>query len=62
MLLTEYDEQAHIKNEREIALEEGEKRLAKLVQILLDAGRSDELNRAMIDASYRKQLYQEFNL
>ena len=40
MLLTEYDEQAHIKNEREIALEEGraegrvegEARLAKLLQ------------------------------
>lgn len=70
MLLTEYDEQAHIKNEREIALEkgreegrkEGESRLAKLVQILLDAGRNDDLNLAMEDTSYRKQLFEEFNL
>ena len=66
MLLTEYDEQAHIKNEREIALEkgreEGEKRLAKLVQILLDGGRNDDLNRAMADENYRKQLFEEFKL
>lgn len=66
MLLTEYDEQAHIKNEREIALEEGrvegEERLSKLVRILLENGRNDDLNRAMTDADYRKQLYQEYNL
>lgn len=70
MLLTEYDEQAHIKSEREIALEkgreegreEGENRLAKLVQMLLDIGHTDDLNRAMVDTNYRKQLFQEFNL
>lgn len=66
MLLTEYDEQAHIKSEREIALEkgreEGENRLAKLVQMLLDIGHTDDLNRAMVDTNYRKQLFQKFNL
>ena len=62
MLLTEYDEQAHIKNEREIALEEGEARLTKLLQALLDAGRNDELNRAICDVEFRKKLYQEYKI
>ena len=86
MLLTEYDEQAHIESEREIALKEGEAigraagreegrkagreeglkegelRLAKLMQLLIDSGRTDDMNRALVDLEYREQLYQENHL
>ena len=78
MLLTEYDEQAHIESEREIALKEGEAigraagreeglkegelRLAKLMQLLIDSGRTDDMNRALTDLEYREQLYQENHL
>ena len=62
MLLTEYDEQAHIKNEKEISFEEGEETLAALIQHLLAAGRMDDVNRVTTDAQYRRELYQEFQL
>ena len=62
MLLTEYDEQAHIKNEKEISFEEGEETLAALIQYLLAAGRMDDVNRVTTDAQYRRELYKEFQL
>ena len=62
MLLTEYDEQVHIKNEKEISFEEGEETLAALIQYLLAAGRMDDVNRVTTDAQYRRELYQEFQL
>ena len=74
MVLTEYDEQAHIKNEREIAKEEGreegrvegrkegEEILARLIQVLLKAGRTEEVAQVTIDREYRERLYKEFKL
>lgn len=73
MVLTEYDEQAHIKNEREIALEEGraegraegEAKLAKftrLMQCLLEAGRMEDAKRVTEDAELRDELYREYGL
>ena len=62
MLLTEYDEQAHIKNEKEISFEEGEETLAALIQHLLAAGRMDDVKRVTTDAQYRRELYKEFGL
>lgn len=73
MVLTEYDEQAHIKNEREIALEEGraegraegEARLAsftKLMQNLLEAGKVEDAKKAATDVEYRKKLFEEYGL
>ena len=78
MVLTEYDEQAHIKNEREIAKEEGraegraegkvegrkegEDILARLIQALLAAGRTEDVARVVSDGQYREQLYKEFSL
>lgn len=66
MLLTEYDEQAHIRNEREIALEEGrvegEARLTKLLQLLLEANRRDDAEQVIYDLDYREKMYQEFNV
>lgn len=70
MVLTEYDEQAHIKNEREIAREEGraegrkegEEILARLIQVLLEAGRTEDVIRMTSDREYRERLYKEFQL
>lgn len=41
---------------------EGENRFAKLVQILMDSGRNDDLRKAASDQKYREQLYMEVNL
>lgn len=72
MLLTEYDEQAHIKNEREIAYEdgreegikegikEGEARLSKLLQCLENTGRNEDIKKVIYDLQYREILYKEF--
>ena len=70
MSIFEYDEEKHMKSEREWAyknghekgLEEGEQRLIKLHQLLLSADRNDDLTRAINDKDYREQLYREYNL
>lgn len=41
---------------------EGENRFAKLVQILMDSGRNEDLRKAATDQKYREQLYMEVNL
>lgn len=41
---------------------EGENRLARLVQMLIDSGRNEELQRALSDQGYRNQLYTETGL
>ncbi len=66
----EYDEEKHLKQEREAAYrkgknegrEEGELRLLELMQILTNAGRSEDIKRITIDAEYREQLYRENQL
>ena len=41
---------------------EGESRFARLMQMLLDGGKNEELKRAVSDQSYREQLYMEAGL
>lgn len=41
---------------------EGENRLAKLVQVLMDSGRNEDLRKALSDQSYREKLYIEAGL
>ena len=74
MILTEYDEQAHIKSEKEISYEEGkaeglkegreegEDALAKLIKCLQEDARIEDINKALSDKEYRKQLMQEYNI
>lgn len=66
MLLTEYDEQAHIEYEKEISYEEGKAEgregLSKLVQLLLSAGRVEDVDKATKDKVYCNQLMREFNI
>lgn len=71
MSIYEYDEELHFRTLREEGreeglaaglaegLEQGERRLADLLQKLIDSGRSEDVNRAISDSEYRKQLYLE---
>ena len=44
----------------EIGIEQGEDRLAQLLQFLKNDGRHEDADRAIFDPQYRKQLYQEY--
>lgn len=46
----------------EQGIEQGEKRMAALTKILLDQNRTDELMHAVLDESYREQLYRRLNI
>ncbi|MDE7428666.1 MAG: hypothetical protein K2N00_05255 [Lachnospiraceae bacterium] len=56
----EYDEEKHMKSERKEALSEGLDNLSLLLKSLMDAGKTEELNRALSDKKYREQLYREY--
>ena len=66
MILTEYDEQAHIKSEKEISYEEGRKEgtnsLAQLIQHLLKDKRMEDIDRVTSDEEYRNQLMEEYEI
>ena len=62
MSIFEYNEEQHLKSEREQAYQKGENRLAQLLQILIDTGRSDDINHVITDQTYREQLYLENHL
>ncbi len=44
----------------EIGIEQGEDRLAQLLQFLKNDGRHEDADRAIFDPQYREQLYQEY--
>lgn len=64
----EYDEEKHMKSERkewrEIGYREGLNsgldNLAQLLQSLIDAGKTEEVNHVLNDSDYRKKLYEEY--
>lgn len=72
MSIFEYDEEKHIRNEKElsyqeghrIGVEEGEKRgedrLNRLHKKLLDENRLDDLLRSVEDRAYQKKLFEEY--
>lgn len=66
MLLTQYDEQAHIEYEKELSFEEGQKaervRFVKLCQLLKSQGRDADLEKATFDIDFCEILYKEFSL
>ena len=59
----EYDEEKHMKNEREegreAGREEGREELARMLKSLMDAGETEALERALSDRGYRESLYHE---
>jgi hypothetical protein len=66
MLLTEYNEQAHLQSEREIAIEEGKQiganQLGKLISVLLSEGRTEDAARAATDEAFRGQMYEKYGI
>ena len=60
----EYDEEKHMKSERKEWLTKGRKEgsdtLAVLLQALMNAGKSEEVNRVLNDGDYRKKMLEEY--
>lgn len=70
MLLTEYDEQAHIESEREIAKEEGreegreqgQERVNCLIRLLIEKNREGDIQKAVSDMNFQEKLFVEFGI
>ena len=70
MSIFEYDEEKHLTSEREIwkqagileGRQEGESRLAKLLELMLQGNKKDSVEKALADAEYREKLYKEYHL
>ncbi len=78
MCIFEFDEERFLKSEREYAFQQGqnagrelgrkegirqgEALLTKLIQLLIDTGKSAEIPRIISDCEYRERLYQENRL
>lgn len=62
MLLTEYDEQAHIESEREIAKEEGQERVNSLIRLLIEKNRENEIAKAVSNKAFQENLFKEFGI
>ncbi len=66
----EYDEEKHMRMEREQNLAEGfekgekigEERMGYLAECLIKSGRSEEISKAVSDKNYRHKLYEEFHI
>ncbi|MCM1121878.1 MAG: hypothetical protein NC416_04785 [Eubacterium sp.] len=58
MSIFEYDEEKHMKSERE----EAENRVIQLIQRLMSDGRDEDMKRALSEQKYREQLYHEYSL
>ncbi len=52
----------YVRQGRKKGRREGENRFARLVQMLMDDGRSEELKRVVSDLNYRERLYMEADL
>lgn len=62
LILSEYDEQRHIANERRWSWEDAVEAVNKLNRILLSENRLDELEKAINDKEYQRQLLDKYNL
>ena len=66
MLFTEYDEQEHMAFLKEEGLEEGmkegENRVNQLIRLLIENGRSSEIEKAVTSHDFQESLFQEFGL
>ena len=66
MILSEYNEELHIKSEKKISFEEGaaqgQERVNLLIARLAEAGRTEDLIRSATDPEYQEQLFREFGL
>ena len=66
MSIYEYDEEKHMRMEREASfeagLQEGKDRVNKLILKLSEAGRTEDITKAAKDREYQEELFREFGL
>ena len=66
MILSEYDEELHLKDTYNCGytdgLAEGEELLARLVTVLIKEKRMNALEKALSDASFRQKLFREYDI
>ena len=62
MSIFEYDEEKHLKSEREFGMQAGELRVNTLILKLAESGREAEIIKAATDKAYQEKLFKEFNL
>ena len=74
LILTEYDEQAHIKKEKDWSRQEGlvegisegisvgKQQLTELYRLLIQEGRMDDLKKATEDSDFQDKLLKEYQL
>ena len=62
MLLTEYDEKLHLKTLYRQGQEDERERMNKLIVILTEDGRTDDLIKAAKDPVYQEKLFEEYHL
>lgn len=62
MSIYEYDEEKHMRQEREASREEGLEEGLKLARLLAESGRLEDLRRASEDFEYRQKLFSEFHI
>lgn len=58
----EYDEEKHMRQEREYSREKGREDVNKLIIKLSELGRIDDIIKAASDSEYQKKLFEEFDL
>lgn len=59
MSIFEYDEEKHMKNEREEGREEGRETLVRMLRNLMEDGKEEELKRILTDKEYREQIWKD---
>lgn len=62
MILSEYDEELHLKNTYNCGYTDGQESLSRLITILIKEKRMDDLERAVADASFRRDLLRKYGL
>lgn len=62
LILSEYDEQKHIENEKRWSYEEGCDQASKLYELLLQDDRQEEMKLSLKDKILRQKLMQEYDL
>lgn len=60
MLLEEFDVDKYERTLREEGTEQGVDKMARLIRILMQSNRVEDLERASTDEEYRERLFQEF--
>ena len=58
----EYDEEKHMRQEREESRQEGFEQMGELIVKLNQLGRQDDILKVATDAKFREELLEEFHL